>query len=160
MKSIIRLALLVSIFGIIYFISNKNEETKNVNKVEEAKPIVEETEYYYWRSGDCSEENFNKQREQEESQVNEVNNSILVVGQTNTYSNGDIKYTVEINSKEEITITKFELNEMVEGWSWIKRQCNYKSNSISVDWVGTEYKIKSDVLVVVANGQTKKYQII
>jgi len=147
MKSIIRLALLVSVFGIIYFISNKNEvkeiKTTNVDEVEVVEQVdsVEQTEIV------------------EEKSKTEVN-PILVVGQTITYSNGDIKYTVEMNEKEEITITKFQPNEIIEAWSWMKRQCSFKTNSIRVDWVDTEYIIKNNELVVVENNQTKKYQII
>ncbi len=146
MKSIIRLALLISVFGIIYFISNKNEvkeiKTTNVDEVKVIEQVdnVEQTEIV---------------EEQTETEVN----SILVAGQTITYSNGDIKYIVEMNSNEEIKITKIEPNELIEGWSWIKRDCSFKTNSISVEWIDTKYTIKNNELIV-DNGKTTRYKLV
>ncbi len=143
----------------------------NESVSEEKQKVSDEEpdETYYWRSSDYNEEQFNREREISESESNQdyykakqqnenqSKNSILNIGEIKTFVNGLIKYTVEINSKEELTITKFEPNKTTDGWSWIKRQCLYKNNSIYVDWIDTQYTIKNDMLIVVENGISKKY---
>jgi len=151
MKSIIRLALLVSVFGIIYFITNKNEVKETTKEIVNIPDGIDSVD-----TSKVVEKVDSVKKPKTEKKVI----PILVSGQMNTYSNGEIEYTVEIDSNEELVITKYAPEQRVESWFWLKRQCRFKTNSIKVGWVDIEYTIKNDELIVVENNQTKKYKII
>ena len=151
MKHIIRLTLLLSILGIIYFISNKNEVKETAKEIVNIPDGIDSV-----KTIEVGEQVEVVEKPKTEKKVE----PILVSGQMNTYSNGEIEYTVEIDSNEELVITKYAPEQRVESWFWLKRQCRFKTNSINVGWVDIEYTIKNNELIIVENGQKSKYKII
>jgi hypothetical protein len=127
------------------------------------------------RSNEYNEAEYNRQQEQAEYESSqdyynneqtksnpEINkskakNTILAPNQIFTYENGSIKYTVEMNSEERISITKFEPNKRTEGWGWEKGGYTYNSNSIQLSWIEFEYTIKKNEMIVLTNGKSKSY---